>query len=370
MRICFISPKAYPLFNNNVKSTFGGSEVQLSLLAKKFASYEDLDIHFIVADYKQKNIEQYDNINVWKSLNFNDIVIKQILNFYRVFKKINADVYIQRTLTIYSGLMAYYCKIKHRKFIYMVSHDRETDNTDKIYNKKLKGFLANLVYKYSTLTIAQNNYEYNNLKKRFPKSNIKILKKGFDFSTIKKKEDKIYDCIWIGRCEKWKNPEVFIKLATLNKNFKFLMICPPVLNNEKYFEEIKTKSEQVKNLDFIDFAESKTTYNFLSKSKIFCVTSTLEGDWPMTVLEATATGLPIISYILNYDNLITKYNAGFYCRNDFDLMNNNLRTLLSDKKLYSRMSDNAFEFTKVNHDINVNAEFFLSLIKKMYQSDV
>ncbi len=361
MRICFISPKAYPLFNNNVKSTFGGSEVQLNLLAKNFARHKDLNIHFIVADYKQKDIEQYDNINVWKSLNFDNIIIKQIIDFYRVFKKINADVYIQRTLTIYSGIIAYYCKIKHKKFIYMVSHDRETDKTDKIYNKKFKGFLANLVYKYSTLIVVQNSYEYGNLKKKFPKSNIEILKKGFDFSVIKKTENKTYDCIWIGRCEKWKNPETFIKLATLNKDFKFLMICPSVLNNENYFEEVKKKSEQIKNLDFIDFAKNKNTYDFLSKSKLFCVTSAFEGDWPMTVLEAAATGLPIISYILNYDNLITKYNAGFCCKNNFDLMNDNLRTLLSDKNLYSRMSNNAFEFTKENHDIDTNAEKFLTL---------
>jgi hypothetical protein len=32
VKVCFISPKAYPLFNPSVKKTFGGAEVDFYLL--------------------------------------------------------------------------------------------------------------------------------------------------------------------------------------------------------------------------------------------------------------------------------------------------------------------------------------------------
>ena len=110
-KICFIGLKAYQLFNPKIKSTFGGAEVQLSLLAKEFAKNKNLNIHFMVADYGQKDIETYGGVKVWKSLNFKDKTLKQIKDFFRIFKKINADIYIQRTLSPYSGIIALYCKL-------------------------------------------------------------------------------------------------------------------------------------------------------------------------------------------------------------------------------------------------------------------
>ena len=69
-KICFIGPKAYQLFNPKIKSTFGGAEVQLSLLAKELTKNNELDIHFMVTDYGQKNLEQFNNIKIRKSLDF------------------------------------------------------------------------------------------------------------------------------------------------------------------------------------------------------------------------------------------------------------------------------------------------------------
>jgi len=97
VKICFIAPKAYQLFNPEVRSTFGGAEVQLYLLSTNLADNKKLDIHFMVADYGQKKVETHSNIQVWRSLNFQSNILKQVLTFFKVFNKINADIYIQRT---------------------------------------------------------------------------------------------------------------------------------------------------------------------------------------------------------------------------------------------------------------------------------
>jgi len=123
MKICFIAPKAYQLFNSKIKSTFGGAEVQLSILAKEIAKDKKFDVNFMVADFGQEKVELCDNVKVWKSINFKDNIFKQIYNFFKVFRKINADIYIQRTLTPQSGAISLYCMLKRKKFIYMVAHD-------------------------------------------------------------------------------------------------------------------------------------------------------------------------------------------------------------------------------------------------------
>ena len=162
MKVCFMAPKAYQIFNENVKSTFGGAEVQLYLLSKEFSSYAD--VSFIVADYGQKDVEVYDKIKVYKSLDFKENIIKQIFKFFRVFNKVKADVYIQRSLTPVSGILALYCKFTNNKFVYMVAHDSETDRTENQNRGFVQSHIAGLVFKYADLIVAQNSIQENNLR--------------------------------------------------------------------------------------------------------------------------------------------------------------------------------------------------------------
>ena len=51
LHICFISPKSYQVFDQNIKATFGGAEVQMAMLAKEFAKDQDIKVSMMVADY-------------------------------------------------------------------------------------------------------------------------------------------------------------------------------------------------------------------------------------------------------------------------------------------------------------------------------
>lgn len=360
MKICFIAPKAYQLFNQSIESTFGGAEVRLRLIAKELAKNKSRDIQFIVADYSQNDLEEYEGIKVWKSLNFKENIIKQILKFLKIFKKIDADIYIQGTLTPYSGVIALYCKIFGKKFVYMVSSDRETDETHEVFKRKTNSFFANLVFKYSDLIITQNEYQKKNLERKGTKSI--IIKSGYPIpEKISNKKDYI---LWVGRSEPLKRPELFLKLAELNFEENFVMICPPSTYNPKISKRIEKRANGMKNLKFIEFVPFNKIDNYFQETEIFVNTSTQEG-FPNTFIQATKNKTPIVSLNVNPDNFLEKYNCGFYCHDNLDLMNKYLKKLLKDEKLYNRMSDNAFKYAKENHDIKKNAKKFYELIKRL-----
>ena len=86
MKICFISPKAYMLFNENVQSTFGGAEVQLFLIAKELVKNENYDISFMVGDYGQPAVEEYYNIHLYKALDQQKNIFSQLWTFYKCFR--------------------------------------------------------------------------------------------------------------------------------------------------------------------------------------------------------------------------------------------------------------------------------------------
>jgi len=360
IKICFIALQAYPLFNNKIKSTFGGAEVQLNLLAKEFSKNKNFDVHFMVGNYNQKGIEVYNNIKVWKSLNFKNNIFKKILDFYKVFKRINADIYIHRALSPFSGIIALYCKIKKKKFVYMVAHDRETDETHEVFKNKISSLLANLTFKYSNLIITQNRYQKKNLKKKGIKSIVikscySILKK------ITKKKDYI---LWVGRSSNFKQPKLFLRLAKINGDKTFVMICPPSKKNPELSKQIREGSNKIKNFKFIKFVPFDKINKYFQEAKVFINTSIQEG-FPNTFIQAAKNKTPIISLNVNPDDFINDYNCGYYCHNSFKLMGKNLNKLLGDKKLYETMSRNVFKYAKENHDIKINSKKLVKLIQNL-----
>jgi len=70
IRVCFVSPKAYPLFNSDIESVFGGAEVDTYMIATELAKDDGFEVSFIVADYGQPQEEVRENVRLLKSLNF------------------------------------------------------------------------------------------------------------------------------------------------------------------------------------------------------------------------------------------------------------------------------------------------------------
>lgn len=359
-KICFISPKSYSLFKKEDKNIYGGAEVQLYNLGNSLAENKVFEVHFMVADYGQDEIEKFNNVYVWKAINFKNNLFVQIINFYKIFKKIKADIYIQRTLTYYSGIIALYCKVKKIKFYYMLAHDNEANGENKIYKNILGRMLIRMLSMYSTKIIAQNQYEKKNFIKLNYCKNITILKKGLKLLNFFKTE-KTYDCVWVGRCVEWKNPEIILKLAKMNIDLKFLMICPEATKKNKYFNKVRKTANSIKNIKFIDLINHDEVIKKISQSKIFCLTSDLEGDLPSVVIESCSVGVPIISYKIN-NQLFEKYNGGIYCNNNLKYLNNSLNKLIGDKILYKRFSIGSYIYAKKFHNIEKILDNFIGII--------
>ena len=363
MKICFISPKSYPLFNPEVKATFGGAEVQMSTLAKACAHDVSLDVHVMVADFGQADQEQREGCHVWKALNFKNNPLRQILDFSKIFKQIDADVYIQRTLTLYSGIIARYTsRTMKKRFIYMVAHDMETDGTHPLYRKPFISWLAKNVFRHADCVVVQNEYEKAQLLRSHPGLVVVIFKKPIDEGIYRLQAKKKYDGIWVGRCDDWKKPEAFLSMCKALPENSFVMIAPPATGKQAYFEKIKSVAAGLPNVTFYDFLPNKEVRVQLAESRIFCMTSTQEGDWPMVVLEAAASGLPIVSLHVNYDGLIDECGGGIYCNNDTHTLAVSMERLCRDDDLYVSMSSGARTYIARYHAIDTQMEKFKELL--------
>lgn len=64
VRVCFVAPSAYPLFDPTVQRPIGGMETRSVLFARGLARRKEFDVHFLVSDCGQPAEQRIDNITV------------------------------------------------------------------------------------------------------------------------------------------------------------------------------------------------------------------------------------------------------------------------------------------------------------------
>lgn len=368
LKICFIQPSVYSLFNKNCKQTFGGAEVQVYQIGKYISeNYNNFEISYLVGDFGQRKIEVYSNIKIYKGKSFltKDSKYVQLYKAFKIFfclKNIKADVYVQRTATVGTGLVAFFCKLFKKKFIYMISHEIDVSKEFRKKNK-FSGIIYEWGLKNADLIISQSEKQKDTLKRNYNKKSV-VIKSVYDIEKDLDIKNKGY-VLWVGRCEKWKAPEKYIQLAENNQEMEFIMIMPKSNNKscDDYFKTIQKKANKLKNLIFIEKVFFGEINKYFKKAKIFINTSDYEG-FPNTFIQAAKNKVPILSLNVNPDDFLSKNECGF-CVNDLGKIERKLIELWNNKKLREELGKNAYSYAKNSHDIEKNVRVFINTIRDL-----
>ncbi|MBN2038800.1 MAG: glycosyltransferase [Spirochaetes bacterium] len=356
-KIALIFPKdSEAIFNKDSQKTFGGATVQIYLIGKELSEYTDIKVYSLINNYKKINFQDGNKFNFINTFNNSDNVLKKILSFHSKIKKIKPDIIIQRGLTLFSCLLALYCRFSKIKFIFMFAHDREVVGRYQRSNN-ICSLFGILLY-YSDFLICQTQDQYKKISKKYkPKS--KIIYSGYE---IKRNGNKKKEFIlWVSRIEGWKRPDLYLKLAAENPDKNFVMISPMSPGYSDLYDEFYKNAESIPNLELLDFVQFNEIDDYFKKASVFINTSLQEG-FPNTFIQACKNGIPVISLNVNPDDFIEKYSCGFFCNDDFYLMNESLKKILNDKKLYKKLSDNAYEYALEFHDIRKNVNVLMNSI--------
>ncbi|MBN1253041.1 MAG: glycosyltransferase family 4 protein [Bacteroidales bacterium] len=352
IKVCFFAPAAFPLFKKNYSDVFGGAELQMYLIANKLSENKNYIIDFIVADYGQKKIEKFENITVFKSfklLQKESIFSKFIksISYFLLLIKINPDIIITTAAHATVGFTALYSKIFNKKHIHRTAHLNDVNlawiNTN--------GIVGN-IYKYGLYNadkVINQSIEHKNLLSKNHKIEAEVIKNAFIINKYQQTEKK--SILWVGRFVNWKNPDLFLKLATEFTDEKFTMICPYSDKNLEEWNKFKQKAYNIKNLNFIDNVPFFEIQKYFNESKLFVNTSESEG-YPNTFLQAAAAKTPIISLNVNPDNFLTEYNCGYFCNNDFLKMTEKINYLLNDNSKMQQLGENLRQYLENQHDLN------------------
>lgn len=303
LKVCFISLKCFPLFNPGSLDYFGGAEVQISLIAKELAKDNHFQVSLITGDYGQPPVVKKDGLTIYKT---------KVWDFLAILKKVNADIFIERTINPKIPVVWLWCKKFRKKFVYMVAHNWD---------------LQHRVIKLADLIIAQSRLQQSKLKGILMPPVIKI--------NPSQKKIKRQFILWVGRDDDWKRPLDFIKLARKLPQEQFTMICRP--------GNLRFSPPPLSNLKFIPTVPANKIMAYFRRAKLLVNTSVAEG-WPNTFLQAGATKTPVITDNVNPDSYLNKYGCGV-------IGYNQLKQLLNQPVRLKKMGLNHYEYVKKNHGL-------------------
>lgn len=363
MKIAVLFPKdSIGFFDKNSNITFGGATVQLHNICSEL-NIQGVDLTALIPDHyliSDKSIISYNAIEIYKS---RTILPIKFISMIKYLTKLKPDFVFQRGISPLSLPFILLLKILRIKSVFMFAHDIETKGFYQNSRKTFKHF--NKLLKYSSILVCQNESQKRNINSKYH-SKIIIFKKGVEIPTGVRMHhsDRKYDAIWIARCEKWKNPEIFINLARQNPENKFSMVCSISPGNDKYFNEIKTNASRCSNLEFHEYMNNKKIQKLYQNSKIFCLTSDSEGDWPMTVLESISMQTPILSLHINIEDSLNKYKFGIFCDNNIEIFNKNFKNIITNENSLLNLKENTLKYINKFHNIKKNVTMLTKAINK------
>ncbi len=344
IKICFVSPKAYPLFNGDVRATFGGAEVDLYYLGTELAKDARFDVSFVVADYGQPDMERRENVTVIKSLSFEQNPLTGAFKIRQALRKVNADIYMIKSISPGLFLVSLFCRLHRKIFLYRTAHATHCDGT---YLEKhpLVGKFFTSSIRHAKKIFTQNEADKDNLKKTVGIDSM-MIPNGHRFEPLTEHDRETI--LWAGRSADFKHPERFLDLAKTFPQEKFVMICQRATGDRQY-DSLKTKAEAIENLNFIEHVRFDKIDSYFQQAKVFVNTSDSEG-FPNTFIQACKAGTAILSYHVNPDGFLDTYECGVCCNGDGKAAVTQLGEMLNHGT-YPALGQNGRAYVSEKHDI-------------------
>jgi len=357
IRVCFVSPKAYPLFDPQVEEVFGGAEVDLYFLSTELAKDAGFQVTVIVGDYGQGPVENRQGVTLIKGLDFRQGALSSMVKLWRAFHAAHADIYLIKTVSPGVAWLALFCKVHRKAFIYRTSSAPQYDRAYRQHHR-LMGKVFDWALRQARMVFAQSAEAASALRCDLGISVVQVIPNGHRLAPLQTSARDVI--LWVGRSDRIKRPDLFIDLAQRLPEEQFVMICQRATGDENY-PSLAGSAGAVKNLQFIERVPFAQIDPWFRRAKAFVNTSDQEG-FPNTFIQAAQWAVPIVSLNANPDDFLLRHQCGLCANGSLDRLAEGLRFLL-DRDRFMEIGQNARRYVEQTHDITAIAEKYKQALR-------
>ena len=337
-KICIVSLDAYGLLSGEDDLGYiGGETVQHVLLAR---AWRDLgyDVSMIVFDDGQGARREVDGITTIAAHRRNaglpgiKFFHPRASGLFSALMNADADVYYQSPAGAFTGITAWYCRMRGRKFIFRVASDSDCEKQ----HDRIRFWRDRRLYDYglksADLVAVQTQVQARMLAENhaLDSSLVNMLVEPPRRNTAA--ADKDIDVLWLSNLRALKRPEMVLELARQLPDVKFTLAggAFPYAAGKTYFDDVKAAAARLPNVSMPGAIRYGDSGAWFDRARIFLNTSSIEG-FPNTFLQAWIRGVPVVSFF-DPDGLVRRLQLGAVATS-LDDMRESIRGLL-DVEVY------------------------------------
>lgn len=298
--VCFVAPNAFPLLNGQGNVEFiGGAELQQVLIARELA-IRGYRVSMICLDFGQDDGVIIDGITVLRAFDLKAgfpvlrFVWPRLVKVWAAMKRADADIYYQRAASVWTGVMALFCRWHRKKCVFAAAGNPDLE----VVTPRIRYARDRWIYKYGLRhvdrVLVQNLEQAGMCRQHYDREavllpNMYLLPSGRQMTDRRK-------ILWVSTIRQIKRPEQFLELARSLPELEFRMIGGPGRNQAGLFEAIRQRARVIPNLEFLGFVPYSRIEDHFDDAALLVNTSESEG-FPNAFLQAWARGVPTISFV-------------------------------------------------------------------------
>lgn len=337
----------------------GGAETQVFLLARMLAK-RGFSVAVIVFDVPGGLPDQYDGVKVIIRKPYAGSLgqlrsparkligmVRESLNVISTGMRTPANLIVQRTASVETGLIALGCRLASRRFAWSSASVSDFDFS-RMVTRELDARIFRAGVSMADEVIVQTDEQVEMCHRSFGREATRIL------SFAEPAEEAPLDrgpLLWIGRIVDYKRPLEFLDIVEATPDIAYRMVAPPNAGGteEKLSAELAERAARLANLELIEPRPRAEILELIATSTAVVSTSVFEG-MPNIFLEGWARGVPAISLHFDPDGAIERHGLGLFAAGDPERLIEGARRIIADRDLRARLSSSCRSYVSSNHD--------------------
>ena len=367
--MCFVAPLAWPVLARDPDiDIVGGAEVQQSILARGLAA-TGYRVSMICLDFGQPQPALVDGVTVHKTYRPDEgipvlrFLYPRLTGMWRAMRKVDADVYYQRTADMLTGIVAEFCRHHDKRSIYGAASDVDfLPGRQKIQYLRDRRLYEHGLRRVDRV-IVQNTEQQRNCRTHYGRD-ATVIPSCYELPAGAG-GDGGDTVLWVGNMRDIKRPELFLEIARRLPHRRFVMVGGTGVSNghETRFESIRAAALQQPNLEFPGFLPLERVEPLFDRARVVVNTSIHEG-MPNTFLQAWARGVPTLAFVDTGARLGGEW-VTYVARDPVDAAAQ-IERLLSDPAHWQRASARCREYFDRTHATGGTLERFGRVIDELH----
>lgn len=367
IKICFISPLGYGLYNQSAGRSFGGAEVQFFLLANLIAGDPAYDVSVLTTVNHQPGVEHHGGLTLFKRLGQGrlqktsargavDLIrlaqgyVSAFWDMWQQFRRIDADVYVHAGAGAEVGAYALICRLLRKRFLFFIASSADLWEPYGGSEGPLK-WLFPLGIRLAHGIVCRSEEQQQQLWATHRRKGL-LIKTGHPLPAFRN-ESKT-SILWVGRGVPLKQPDLFLELAKRLPGQSCVMVVSHEAGQEGLMQRIRDRAKNIPNLALHENVPLHEMAQYFGRARIFVNTSTYEG-FPNTFVQAAMNGVPVVSWRVDPDRLLSQEIFGLCADGSFDRLLELVDELCATEEKRKMLGQRAQEYAHRHHDVNQSA---------------